>query len=234
MEHLGSTESRAAVDHSTPWLRTAFQTYLQHEPGGVALDASDSPGHHAAELSACFAEVHVLREDRAALDEARTHSAKLGAEAFRVTQGSLLTPPWADRSFDCISVHDAFVEWDLTAPALPQKLARVHGLLKPGAWFVGISPNGRYLRRRGTNPNGVRSSRFTRLLRNTGFREVRRVFVNPSLDRPRYMIPDERAAVRAFEALNPQGGLGALSRRVMAGLGLRGLLYPAYIWMARA
>jgi hypothetical protein len=214
-------------------LGAAFLCYLDRELGGVALDASATEGELAADLSAFFSEVHVLREDRFALELVRAHAARTGDSPYLETQASILEAPWTDRTFDCIAVHDALAEWNPETRETAASLERIRCLLKPEGWFMGASPNASYLRYRRAGRRGIAPRSYTRLLVDAGFREVRRIFVSPSLEAPASLIPDEPEAVAAYEILDSARGTSRWTRRVLARLGGRVMLYPTYLIMAR-
>jgi hypothetical protein len=107
-------------------------------------------------------------------------------------------------------------------------------LLKTDGWLVAASPNPSFLRSRSAGRVGISPGAFSRMLVEARFREVRRIFVAPSLDAPRTLIPDAQRAVNAYEAFDSIQGATRWTRRTVASLGLHRQLYPAYFIMACA
>ncbi len=208
--------------------------FLERDYGGVALDASRSPGPIASELSRHFEEVRVLREDRAALDEVGRYAEKVGDRAHTLTLGSLSTTAFEGQSFDCIALHDRIA---MDVPSVAERietLGRLRGLLEPGGWLVAGASIPPLFRRRAAAKAGISPRGFSRMLRKAGFREVRRIFVAPSIDSPITMVPDAPDAVASFEAFDTIRGSTSRIRQLVARLGLRDRLHPAYFIMARA
>lgn len=209
--------------------------YLERDAGGgVALDASSTTGQLAADLSLHFSEVHVLRRTTSALDEIRAYGEHVGSRPYAPTVGTILSAPWGDHAFDCIAVHDTFAKCDPKAVETIERLDRIRLLLKAGGWFVGATPNTSYVRHRRTGAVGISPRVFSRMLVEAQFREIRRIFVVPSLDDPVTLIPDAPRAVNAYEAFDSIRGTTKWTRRVLARLGLRKMLYPAFLILARA
>jgi hypothetical protein len=222
-----------STQHGFP-LAATWLWLLDLEFGGVALDASATKGHLASELSRHFSNVHVLREDKAALDEVRAFGGRAGDRPCTLTLGSLRTAPWNESTFDCIAVHDRFAGQNQKPAESIQTLERLRHLLKTDGWLVAASPNPSYLRARSAGRTGIAPRALSRMLVEARFREVRRIFVTPSLDSPRTLIPDARRAVGAYEAYDSIQGTSEWKRRTVAGLGLHSALYPAYFIMACA
>jgi len=207
---------------------------LECECWGEALDASTTTGPLASELSRHFSEVRVLRDDAAALEEVRGYGEKVGDRPYSLTLGSLRAAPWNENTFDCIAVHDRFARQEPKNAEAIQTLDRLRHLLKPDGWLVAASPNPSFLRRRSAERVGISPRAFARMLVEARFREVRRIFVTPSLDRPRTLVPDAQRAVAAYESFDSIQGATKWTRRAVASLGLHRQLYPAYFIMACA
>jgi hypothetical protein len=175
--------------------------------------------------------VHVIRETQSQLDEVRAYATTLAVGPYVETRGSILEPHWMDGTFDCIAIHDALEGWDTRAPGTSAYLDRILLLLKPRGWLIGASANPWYLGRRALG-KGLAPRAVVRLLKNAGFREVRLLFVRPSLARPLALVPDDPRAIRAFDGFRSMSDSTALTRRVVARLGIRSVLFPAYFVLA--
>lgn len=219
---------------ATAELAPAWLWYADRDIGGSALDASTVGGKLAAELSVQFSVVHVLREQASAVDAVLADARRRRAGSYEGTVGSILRAPWADNTFDCIVAEDALVQTRVTRAGVVDRVQRIRALLKPGGWFVGSSPNPAYRRFRRLRAPGISPLRFSRVLTDAHFRDVRRVFVTPSLERPLALVPDAPAPVKAYEAFDSISGATRWRRQMAANLGLRNTLYPAYFIFGRA
>jgi SAM-dependent methyltransferase len=190
----------------TPWL-----WLLDLPAGGSALDASGRPSDVAEQLSFHFSDVAVL-------------------------EGPIVPDalPWAQATFDCIAVHDRFAACDLNEPQNLDLLVELRALLKPGGWLVGASPNPAHVRAGSDGKLGIPSRVFSRALLSAGFREVRCVFVHPSLENPTTLVPDTPETVRAYEESRVVHDHARWPRRIAARVGLHRWLYEAYFLLARA
>lgn len=187
-----------------PWL-----WLLDKEPGGIALDASGTDGRLAVELSGHFSRVEVAEHAPWVSSESRT-----------------------PRSFDCVALHESLsAVADSTAERV-LALSRVRNLLRPGGWFAAASANSSFLGNRGSRRVGIAPRLYTQHLEMSGFADVRRIYVTPSLEQPRTLIPDSRRAVNGYEAFEPN--TVSKARSLFAQMGVHSALYPAYFIMARA
>lgn len=187
-----------------PWL-----WLLDREPGGVALDASRTDGRLGAELSGHFSAVEVMEHAPWITDV-----------------------PWTPQTFDCIALHETLSAVAASTVERVAALSRVRNLMRPGGWFAAASANSSFLGNRGSRRVGIAPRLYSRYLLMSGFTDVRRVYVTPSLVQPRTLIPDSRRAVHGYEAFEPNTVNKA--RGVFARLGINSALYPAYFILARA
>ncbi len=202
---------------------------------GKALDASEEAGgDFAASLMTHFDEVHVLRADPSVLDSVRADNAREGWVPASLTSGTVRDAPWPPGTFDCIALHDALAHRPPAAPGLLEDLRPLHRLLRPGGWLEVAAPNPRLPGRRAAGTFVLPRGRLSRLLVRAGFREVRCWFAAPTLARPLTLLPDARAAIRAYEASDAMRGATSWPRRAIAGFGTPSVLYPAYVLLARA
>ena len=207
-----------------PWL-----WLLELKTTARALDASGTPGALAQALKGHFAAVDVLRPTPSELEEVRALAVRQGWSADGFTLGSFMSPPWPDATFDCIALHDAFAKTVRTRADAANVLTGLHRLLRPEGWLAVASPSAGFLRRSGTD--GYAPAALSRLLSRAGFRDVRCLFVLPSLERPSTLIPDALDAIDAFEA---SSGERAWARRAAARVGVRSALYTGYFMLACA
>lgn len=208
-----------------PWL-----WFLDFKTTARALDASSTPGDLAQALKGHFVSVDVLRPAPCELEEVRALASRQGWSADGFTLGSFVSPPWPNATFDCIALHDAFVRMVRNRAEATNVLSGLHRLLRPEGWLAVASTSPRFLRRRGED--GYAPAALSRLLSRAGFRDVRCVFVLPSLDQPLTLIPDAFDAIDAYEASS--GEERAWARRAAARVGVRRALYPGYFMLARA
>ena len=207
-----------------PWLwLVEFKTTAR------ALDASSTPGHLALALKGHFFAVDVLRPTPSALEEVRALAARQGWSADGFTLGSFMSPPWPDATFDCIALHDAFARPVRSRAEAVNVLTGLRRLLRPEGWLAVASPSAGFPRRSGTD--GYAPAALSRLLSRAGFRDVRCLFVLPSLERPSTLVPDALDAIDAFEA---SLGERAWARRAAAHVGVRSALYTGYFMLACA
>jgi hypothetical protein len=201
-----------------------------------ALDASaETTGELAASLLAHFDEVDVLRADQSALESVRASAEGEGWTVPRLTRGTLREAPWPSGTFNCISLHDGLARQHLAADDLLAALAQLHRLLTSGGWLAMASPmpRSRGIPRPGST--GISRTRLERSIMRAGFREVRCFFSGTALDRSLTLIPDSGHAIRAYESSDAmRGGTTVGVRRAVARLGLRSMLYPGYVMLARA
>jgi len=187
-----------------PWL-----WLLDKEPGGTALDASGTDGRLAAELSGHFSRVEVAE-----------HAPWVSSD------------PRGSRAFDCIVLHYSLSAVADSTTERVTALGRVRDLLRPGGWLAAASVNSSFLGNRGTRRVGIAPRLYTQYLEMSGFADVRRIYVTPSLEHPRTLIPDSRRAVNGYEAFEPN--TVSKARGLFAQMGVHSALYPAYFIMARA
>jgi SAM-dependent methyltransferase len=207
-----------------PWLwLVEFKTTAR------ALDASSTPGDLALALKGHFFAVDVLRPTPSALEKVRALATRQGWSADGFTLGSLISPPWPDATFDCIALHDAFARTVRSRAEAVNVLTGLRRLLRPEGWLAVASPSPGFLRRSGTD--GYAPAALSRLLSRAGFRDIRCLFVLPSLERPLTLIPDALDAIDAYEA---SSGERAWARRAAAHLGVRSALYTGYFMLACA
>lgn len=213
-----------------PWL-----WLVDFEERNRALDASSATtGELAAALMAHFAEVHVLRNDRANLDGLSAANRRDGLVPSSTALGSVRHALWPAETFDCIALHDTLVRRQLPITEVLVALRGAHRMLKRGGWLALASPRPSRLRRPPLQENGISRGVLSRLLSVAHFREVRCLFVEPSVDDPVTMVPDMKTAIRAHDAIEGARGIAMWRRRAAVELGLRSALFPAYVLLARA
>ena len=199
-----------------------------------ALDASETPGDLAQALKGHFNAVDILRPDASALRQVEALAESQGWTANSLTVGSIRAAPWPPETFDCIALHDTLVGTSRDATDTLAVLTNLRPVLKSGGWLAVGSPNPRVLGGRRAGARGMARGRLAGLLRRARFRDVRCLFVEPSLEYPLTLLPDAIHAIDAYEASSAMQGSRAWARRSAARLGLRSMLYPAYFLLARA
>jgi SAM-dependent methyltransferase len=199
-----------------------------------ALDASDTSGDLAQALKGHFHAVDVLRPDPSALERVQAMAGKQGWTADSLTVGSIRAAPWPPETFDCIALHDTLVTTSRGASDALAILTSLRPVLKPDGWLAVGSPNPGVLGGQPAGAPGIPCRRLARLLRRARFRDVRCLFVEPSLESPVTWVPNAIHAIDAHEAASAMHGSKAWARRTAARLGLRSMLYPAYFLLARA
>jgi len=199
-----------------------------------ALDASETSGDLAQALKGHFNAVDVLRPDASALRQVQALAESHGWTANSLTVGSIRAAPWPPETFDCVALHDALVGTTRSPADALAVLTNLRPVLKPDGWLAIGSPNPGVLGGRRAGARGIAPGRLARLLRRARFREVRCLFVEPSLEWPLTLVPDAIHAIDAYEASSAMQGSRAWARRSAARLGLRSMLYPAYFLLARA
>jgi hypothetical protein len=192
------------VQALAPWL-----WLLDRESGGTALDASGTEGRLAAELSGHFSDIEVIEHAPWITDV-----------------------PWSPHTFDCIALHESLSVVAASAVERVAALRRVRDLMRPGGWLAAASANSSFLGNRGAPRAGIAPRLFAQYLTTSGFTDVRRIYVTPSLEQPRTLIPDARRAVTGYEAFEPN--TVSRARGAFAQLGIHSALYPAYFILARA
>jgi len=218
------------VNSLAPWL-----WLVDFDAHGKALDASDAPtGDLAAALMGHFAEVHLLRADNATLDGLPPANSREGWAPASAVTGTFRAAPWPRGTFDCIALHDALVRRRLPKTDVLAELEGAHRLLKPGGWLALASPRPSRVRRQSLDATGIPRTILSRLLTQAHFHEIRCLFVDPSVDNPRTVVPDAKPAIGANNTLEGIRGSAMWKRRAAVGLGLRSALFPAYILLARA
>ncbi len=101
-----------------------------------------------------------------------------------------------------------------------------HGLLAPRDLELGAGPR---LARLARGPwRAVQRGVLPRLLRRAGFAEVRRYYVEPSLEAPRAFVPATTTAVRAYERERSRSRM----RTPLIAVGLHAALFPATLFVA--
>ena len=202
--------------------------------GGSALDASvEQTSELAASLLGHFSDVTVLRNSHASLDAVRVDSLGAPTAPASFLVGTLATAPLAPRSFDCIALHDALTSVCGSRSELRECFAAAHVLLRPDGWLAATfpSPSMQSVRSRQWRPS---SRAVSRMLRRTGFMEVRTLYVEHGLERPLTMLPARPNAVRAYETAAGMRPNTRGIRRVLATIGVHSILYPAFLVLARA
>jgi hypothetical protein len=218
------------VNSLAPWL-----WLVDFDAHGKALDASDAPhGEIAVALMTHFAEVHVLRPDSAQLDALLSTDNLRGLAPASTATGSLRASLWPTQTFDCIALHDALVRRRLPTAEVLAELHGAHKLLKPGGWLALASPRPSRLYRQRVDTVGMPRAILSRLLTEANFREIRCLYVEPSADNPRTVVPDVKSAVGAHNRLEGVRGRAMWKRRAAVQLGFRSALFPAYLLLARA
>lgn len=213
-----------------PWL-----WLVDFDAQDKALDASERrTGDLGAELSAHFAEVHVVRTDAASLGSLRVASGRDGWTPSTEVLGSVRTAAWRRETFDCIALHDALVRRRLAIPEVLAELQDAHRLLKPGGWLALASPSPSTMRSPRARTPGIARAVLSRLLTRAHFQEIRCLFVHPTADEPFTVVPDTKAAIRAHDTIAGAGGMAVWRRRAAVELGFQSTLFPAYMLLARA
>jgi SAM-dependent methyltransferase len=214
---------------------TTWLWLIDIEDGAHALDASaEVTGDLAASLRGHFANVHVLRRDQDSLARVRASSDAEGWPLSEMAVGSAQTAPWAPATFSCIVLHDALVRQPAASSSLVDDLRHYHKMLKPGGWLALTSPQPFLPGRSRDGQRGVSRHRFRRFLKTAGFREVRCLFSEFTLERPLFLVPNDHTLISAYEASDAMRGTARWTRRLVASVGLRAVLYPAYLLLARA
>lgn len=192
------------VQALAPWL-----WLLDRESGGIALDASGTEGRLAAELAGHVSDIEVAE-----------HAPWISSA------------PWRPGTFDLVALHELLSVVDRSTVERVTALTQVRSLMKPGGWLAAASANSSFLGNRGAQRVGISPRMYAQYLVMSGFTDVRRVYVTPSLQQPRTLIPDSRRAVNGYEAFEPN--TVSKARGVFAQLGIHSALYPAYFILARA
>lgn len=135
-----------------------------------------------------------------------------------------------DRSFDLITSYGY-------APGQPW-LVEFRRLLRPGGlallaaehrWWAGR------LRGRGSDPGTSQAQgSVARSAAEAGFVESHLYWVEPSLHKPRNLIPARARPIRDFEAMRAREWGASVTRTTAVRLGLAPVLYPALLLVARA
>jgi hypothetical protein len=213
-----------------PWL-----WLVDFDAQRTALDASERPtGELAAELSAHFAEVHIVRTGAAILDEIRVANRGGAWLPSSEVLGSVRTAAWPRETFDCIALHDALVRRQLPTAEVLAELQDAHRLLKPGGWLALTSSFPRTMNGARTRTPGIPRAILSRLLTRAHFEEIRCLFVHPGADEPFTLVPNVKTAIRAHEACSGGSGVAMWRRRMAVELGVQSALFPAYVLLARA
>lgn len=249
--HAGAARSRVAVGDSLEvadpdagtngllhWIAGARSNWLwlaEISTWERALDLGSDATPQTPGLAEHFATVHCARLDPRLLGRA---GSELTAEGYANVAPTCATPvelPYREGTFDCVALNDGCAALGgngvgTIEDRLLQECRRI--LRRGGCLYLGISNpywRGRaaYHRSRSDSVLGV-----TRRLRRAGFSLVRVYCAEPSYDRPRCIIPLDRRAVLAYERLSREPSPHARLRRVLAWLGLGGVLYPSLIYLA--
>ncbi len=213
-----------------PWL-----WLIDFDEHGMALDASDVPNRDlAVALMAHFTQVHVIRPDTAKLAALPAANSLEGWVPASTVIGSLSAAAWPEETFDCIAVHDALVRRGIPTTEVLAELKGAHRLLKPGGWLALASPRPSRLHRQRAGTIGLARATLSRLLKEAHFHEIRCLYVEPSADNPRTVVPNAKAAIGAHNHLEGVRGRAMWKRRAAVELGFRSALFPAYLLLARA
>lgn len=208
---------------------------LEFDSTLAALDASALPsGDLAAALLPHFAEVHVVRPDAASLEATMASARRDGWEPTTGMVARLDNLGLPDRSLDCVAVHDLLVRDPRSSVELASDLAGLGRLLRPGGWLSLCSPHRQSLPWRRSAAAGLRRNHVESLLHRAGFREIRCMFAEPSLDRPLMLVPDSSAAVATFDERATRSVPKQLVRKALARSPLRADLLSSFFLFARA
>jgi SAM-dependent methyltransferase len=207
---------------------------LEFDSSLAALDASAlRTGELAGALVQHFDAVHVVRPDVASLEATTASARRDGWQPATATVAPLTAITLEQGSLDCIAVHDLFVRQPRSTAALTSDLACLARLLRPGGWLSLSSPHRPSLPWRRSTARGLSRRRVESLLQSAGFREVRCLFTEPSLERPLMLVPDSAAAVQTFDAREARSASKRLARRALAHTPLRGDLFSSWFLFAR-
>lgn len=149
-----------------------------------------------------------------------------------------VTFPYEDTEFDCITFFDAWsresrVEGSLEPSAhRPSLLRECRRILRPGGCLFIATDNSHWYRALSRRRRSPSPSRFVRLLREQGFRDVQIFFVSPGADLPEGVIPGAARAVLAYERFTREKTLRAAIRQGLAAVGLGEVLYPSLFVLA--
>jgi SAM-dependent methyltransferase len=139
---------------------------------------------------------------------------------------------FSDGSFDLVTLYGL-------RPS-PQALAEIRRVLgRGGTLFLGV-PNqwwyGRFRTRKGwSTGNAGAGPWLAKRVRAAGFGEVRSYFVEPSLVKPREVIPAQKTAVQVIQQIRrSDGGGGVMRSDAVVRLHLFHFLFPARVLLATA
>ena len=198
------------------------------------LDASDdSSGELAAALAQHFDEVHAVRADALQLDALRGSNERQGWSIASLVAGSAGTLQQASGTFDCIVVHDVLARRNLNDRDFLAELSQYHRLLRVDGWFAMAAFTPSEIGSDNLPAGTLPKRRAHRLLSRAGFRDLRFLWVENSLDRPLSLIPDTLSARTAYESYDAMRGSSTFIRRMAALAGLGSVLYPSYFLLAR-
>ena len=205
-----------------------------------ALDLCGGPGAMTAGLARHFAVVYYLESDQPLLSFSHTRFVQDGIDNAVTVRAGRWGPPFRDASFDCVALHGLSDRDTLelhgarSKPDYRTLLLTCHRLLRPGGClYIGLSNlHWRGKLREITRGRIAPRPLLDRLLRQTGFRNVRRYYVAPSIHQPRTILPATRRAVGAYEKWSAVGGAKGVSRRLIAWSGLHFLLFPSQLILA--
>jgi hypothetical protein len=202
---------------------------------GAALDASDDPtGELGASLAGHFDQVHALRPTQTALDTLAAANAEQGWTSTSMKVGTAAKADWPADTFDCVVLYDAPVRRGASSRELRDEVAAWRPKMRRDGWLVAASATPTMLRRTKSETPAISRASFTRQLRAAGYRDVRCLWVEYTLDRPLFMIPADRSTVTAYESYDAMRSSGRRHRRLAARSGMHALLYPGYLLFARA
>jgi hypothetical protein len=202
---------------------------------GTALDASDDPtGELGASLAGHFDAVHAQRDSQAALDTLAAANAEQGWASASLRVGTASQAAWPAETFDCIVLYDSLVRRGASPREVRAEVAAWRPKMRRDGWLVVASATPAMLRRTKSDAPAISRRAFASQLRAAGYRDVRCLWVEYSLDRPLFMIPAARSTVTAYESYDAMRSSGSRHRRLAARSGLHTLLYPGYLLFARA
>jgi hypothetical protein len=208
---------------------------LDFRDRGAAVDASDdTSGELAAALGCHFRRVDVVRGDQAQLDELQKSNERQGWVPTSIQVGSVATAPFAPDTFDCVVLYDAIVRRTQGVENMLDEVSRWRAMMRRDGWLVVAAATPHMLGRRKSGHSGIARRSLTRILNRAGYREVRCLWIEYSLERPLFLIPDSRATIASYESHDAMRGSGTRPRRVAAKSGMSSLLYPGYVLFARA